>query len=153
MTQITFLASSKPFQLPDEIKEYNNRKVFEREEEAIFFSVQEVDNYWKEKINGLFSMPYIYEAQGVGNGLFLTYIEKYMELGDVLEIYQVPNQHAFEEYKQKMKDNPEPIEVNLCSYTYLTIYGLYQLTPKKWLEELSHKNYLTSYGVTTFVNY
>ena len=153
MTQITFLASSNPFQMPDEIKEYNNQTVFEREEDAIYFSVQEVDEYWMKKINGLFSMPYVYEAQGVGNRLFLTYIEKYMELGDVLEIYQVSNQHAFEEYKQRMEEHPEPIEVNVRSYTYRTIYGLYQFDSKKWLEELSHRNYITHYGITTFVKY
>jgi hypothetical protein len=153
MTQITFLASSKPFQIPDEIEEYNNRTVFEREEDAIYFSVQEVGDYWKDKTKGLFTMPYIYEAEGVGNKLFLRYIEKYMELGDVLEIYQVPNQHAFEEYKQRMEEHPEPIEINVGNYTYRTIYGLYQLNPKKWLEELSHRNYITHYGVTTFVNY
>ncbi|MGG3944161.1 hypothetical protein ABEV54_22415 [Peribacillus psychrosaccharolyticus] len=76
MTDITFLASSKPFQTPCEIEEYNNRRVFDREEEAFFFSVYEVDDYWKDEMNGLFSMPYIYEAQGVRNKLFLTYIEK-----------------------------------------------------------------------------
>lgn len=153
MTQITFLASSKPFQIPDEIEEYNNRTVFEREEDAIYFSVQEVGDYWKDEIKGLFTMPYIYEAVGVGNKLFLRYIEKYMELGDVLEIYQVPNQHAFENYKQRMEEHPEPIEVNVGNHTYRTIYGLYQLNPKKWLEELSHRNYITHNGVITFVNY
>ncbi|MEH7483418.1 hypothetical protein V7157_20610 [Neobacillus drentensis] len=76
MTQITFLASSKPFEIPDEIEEYNNRTVFEREEDVIFFSVQEVDDYWKKKIEGLFSLPYVYEVNGVGNRLFLTYIGK-----------------------------------------------------------------------------
>lgn len=76
-----------------------------------------------------------------------------MESGDILEIYQVPNQHAFEEYKQRMGEQPEPIEVNVGSYTYRTIYGLCQLNPKKWLGELSHRNYLTHYGVTTFVNF
>lgn len=153
MTEITFLASSKPFQIPGEIEEYNNRRVFDTEEDAIFFSVYEVDDYWKDEINGLFSMPYIYEAQGVGNKLFLTYIEKYMELGDVLEIYQVPNQHAFVKYKQRMEENPEPIEINVGSYTYRTHYGLYQFKSQKWVEELTHRNYLTHYGVTTFVNY
>ncbi|PKR82652.1 hypothetical protein [Heyndrickxia camelliae] len=153
MTQITFLASSKPFLIPDEIAEYNWRTVFEHEEDAIYFSVQDVDDYWKDKVNGLFSMPYVYEAQGVGNKLFLTYIGKYMEVGDVLEVFQVPNQHAFEEYKQRMEERPEPIEINVGSYTYRTIYGLYQLNLKKWLEELSHRNYFTHFGVTTFVNY
>ncbi|RFU70545.1 hypothetical protein D0469_06330 [Peribacillus saganii] len=60
MSEIIFLASSKPFKIPDEIEEYNNRKVFEREEEAIFFSVQEVEDYFKRKIEGLFLLPYIY---------------------------------------------------------------------------------------------
>ncbi|WP_163103058.1 hypothetical protein [Peribacillus alkalitolerans] len=92
MTEITFLASSKPFEIPDEIEEYNKRTVFESEEDFIFFTVQEADDYWKKEIEGLFSLPYVYEVNGVGNRLFLKYIEKYMELGDVLEIYHVPNQ-------------------------------------------------------------
>jgi hypothetical protein len=41
MTEITFLASSKPIEIPNEIEEYNNRTVFEREEDVIFFSVQD----------------------------------------------------------------------------------------------------------------
>lgn len=41
-----------------------------------------------------------------------------MDIGDVLEIYEVPNQHAFEKYKQNMQENPEPIEVNVGSYKY-----------------------------------
>ncbi|MBV7508649.1 hypothetical protein KW850_25880 [Bacillus sp. sid0103] len=153
MTQITFLASSKPFEIPDEIEEYNNRTIFEREEDVIFFSVQEVDDYWKKKIEGLFSLPYVYEVNGVGNRLFLTYIEKYLELGDVLEIYQVPNQHVFEEYKQRLEEHPEPIEVNVGSYTYRNIYGLYQLNSIKWLEDLNHRNYITHRGITTIVKY
>ncbi|ULT56622.1 hypothetical protein L1999_26895 [Neobacillus drentensis] len=153
MTQITFLASSKPFKIPDEIEEYNNRTFFDREEDAIYFSVQEVDEYWERLVDGLFSLPYIYEVNGVGNRLFLTYIEKYMEVGEVLEIYHVPNQHAFEDYKQRMEAHPEPIEVNVGRFTYQDIYGLYQLHPKKWLEELSHRNYLSHYGITTFIKY
>ncbi|MBI0577331.1 hypothetical protein IEC97_08155 [Neobacillus cucumis] len=153
MTEIAFLASSKPFKIPDEIEEYNNRTVFEGEEDFIFFSVQEVDDDWKKKIEGLFSMPYVYKVDGVGNQLFLTYIEKYMELGDVLEIYQVPNQHAFEEYKHRMEEEPEPIEVNVGSFTYRTIYGLYQLNSKGWLEDLSRRSYITHLGITTFVKF
>jgi hypothetical protein len=125
MTEIAFLASSKPFEIPDEIEEFNNRTVFERVEDFIFFNVQEIDEYWKKEVVGLFSLPYIYEVNGVGNQLFLKYIEKYMDIGDVLEIYAVPNQHEFEKYKQKMQENPEPIEINVGSYTYRDIYGSY----------------------------
>ncbi|WP_246943585.1 hypothetical protein [Bacillus pinisoli] len=152
MTQITFLASSKKFVIPDEIEEYNNRTIFEREEDAIYFSVEEND-YWKKEVNGLFSMPYIYEAHGVGNKLFLLYLEKYMEVGDVVEIYYVPSQNHFHEYRRRMEEAPSPIEVNTGSYTYKDTYGTYQLNPKKWVEELSHRNYVTEFGITTFVKY
>lgn len=52
-----------------------------------------------------------------------------------------------------MQENPVPIEVNVGSYTYRDIYGLYQLNLKKWIEDLSHRNYCTHRGVTTFVKY
>jgi len=35
MSEITFLASSKPFQIPADIEEYNNRTVFKREEDLL----------------------------------------------------------------------------------------------------------------------
>jgi hypothetical protein len=153
MSEITFLASSKPFEIPDEIEAYNNRTFFEREEDFIYFSVEEIGDYWEKEIKGLFSLPYIYEAYGVVNQLFLLYIEKYMEVGDVFEIYTVPNQHAFEHYKQKMQENPAPIEVNVESKTYRDKYGIYQLNSRKRIEELSHRNYITHQGITTFVKY
>jgi len=153
MTSITFLASSKPFRIPAEIEESNNRHLVKRGEDMIFFSVHEIDDYWKEKLDGLFSMPYVYEAEGVGNRFFLTYMEKYMELGEVIEMYYLPSQNDFDEYRERLLEHPEPIEINIGKHTYQTIYGLYQLNPKKWVEELSHRNYITPYGITTFVNY
>lgn len=153
MSEITFLASSKPFEIPEEIQQYNQRTEFEKEEDHMFFSVDELADGWLQEIQGLFSLPYIYEAKGVGNRLFLTYLEKYMEIGDVLEIYSVPNQHAFLSYKKKMQEKPELVEVNTGSYTYRDSSGLYQLNPKKWVEELSHRNYNTQHGVTTFIKY
>jgi hypothetical protein len=153
MTEIAFLASSKPFEIPDEIEGFNNAKVFKRVEDFIFFNVQEIDEFWGKVVEGLFSLPYIYEVNGVGNQLFLKYIEKYMDIGDVLEIFAVPNQHAFEKYKQKMQENPEHIEVNVGSCTYRDIYGSYQLSSKNWIEDLNRRNYCTQYGITTFVKY
>ena len=153
MTEITFLASSKPFKIPTEIQQYNQRTVFATEEDFMFFTVHEAVDSWLQEIQGVFSLPYIYEAEGIGNRLFLKYIEEYMEIGDVLEVYHVPNQHAFLRYKEKMQSNPEPIEVNTGTYTYRDSSGFYQLNPKKWVEELSHRNYITEHGVTTFVKY
>jgi hypothetical protein len=153
MTQITFIASSRRFKIPDDIEEYNNRSVYEKEEDAISFTVHKVDDYWKKKLIGLFSMPYIYEAHGVGNKLFLSYIEKYMEVGDVFEIYHVRSQNQFDEFRSRMEEAPEPIEINVGSYTYRDIYGTYQFNSKKWVEELSHRNYISHHGITTFVKY
>lgn len=130
MSEITFLASSKPFGIPEEIQEYNQLTDFESGEDFISFYVQKIDESWLKEIRNLFSLPYIYEAEGVGNRLFLACLEKYMETGDVLEIYRVPDQHAFDRYKEKLQEKPEPIEVNTGSYTYRDPSGLYQLNTK-----------------------
>ncbi|TWT09224.1 hypothetical protein [Planomicrobium sp. CPCC 101079] len=153
MSRITFLASSKPFEIPEEIQAHNQHVHFENEEDVIFFSVQKIDENWLKEIQDLFSLPYIYEVEGAGSQLFLTYLENHMETGDVLEIYSVPNQHAFHSYKKKAQEMPEPIEVNTGNHTYRDASGLYQLKPKKWLEELSRRNYITHHGITTFVKY
>ena len=63
------------------------------------------------------------------------------------------HQNAFEYYKQKMQENPEQIEVNVGSYTYQDIYGLYQLNAKRWLEDLIHRNYIIHRGITTFIKF
>ena len=76
-----------------------------------------------------------------------------MDLGEVLEIYYVPSQYDFDEYKQRLLENPEPIEINIGKYIYQTINGRYQLSPMKWVEELSHRNYFSPYGIIAFVNY
>ncbi|GIO25227.1 hypothetical protein [Oceanobacillus sp. J11TS1] len=154
MSGITFLASSKPFIIPDEIQEYNNRTIFEKMEDGVSLWVNEVDNsVWEEVVEGLFTMPYIYEIFGANNKLFLLYLEKYMEEGDVLELIDIPNQHAFEYNKRRLLEKTEPIIINVGSFTYQNKNGKYQLNPKKWVEELSRKNYLTQYGVTTIVKY
>lgn len=154
MSGITFLASSKPFIMPDEIQEYSSRTIFEKMEDWVSLWVNEVDTYgWEEFVEGLFTMPYIYEISGANNKLFLLYLEKYMEEGDVLELIDIPNQHAFEYYKRRLLEDPEPIIINVGSFTYQNKNGKYQLNPKRWVEELSHKNYLTQYGVTTIVKY
>jgi hypothetical protein len=154
MSIITFLASSKPFIIPDEIQEYNNRTVFESLEDWMSLWVSEVDaDGWGKYVEALFTLPYIYEISGADDKLFLLYLEKYMEEGDVLELIHIPNQHAYEYYQRRIMENPEPILINVGSLTYRTKYGTYRLDPKKWGEELSHKNFLTEYGVTTIVKY
>ncbi|WP_338779764.1 hypothetical protein [Metabacillus sp. FJAT-52054] len=65
MSDITFLASSKPFIIPDEIQEYNHRTVFERMEDFMELWVSEVDeDGWGDWMKGIFTLPYIYEISG-----------------------------------------------------------------------------------------
>lgn len=151
MTAITFLASSKPFKIPPEILKLTNRSVFEKEEDFHFFTIQEIHASWEKEVKEVLSLPYLYEVEGVGTHSFMTYLEKYMEIGDVFEIYNIPNQHAFESYVKQMQEDPAPILVDTGMCTYQDRYGSYQFQPNKWLEELSHRNYITPYGITTFV--
>jgi hypothetical protein len=154
MSAITFLASSKPFIIPDEIQEYNNRTIFERKEDFISLWVNEVDaDGWGNLVEGFFALPYIYEISGADNQLFLLYLEKYMEEGDVLKLLHFPNQYAFEHYQRRLIEDPEPIVINVGSLTYQDKYGIYQLNPKKWVEELSNKKFLTEHCITTIVKY
>lgn len=108
MSAIIFLASSKPFIIPDEIQSYNNRTVFESMEDFISLRVSGVDG-WGDMVKGIFTMPYIYEISGAANRLFLLYLEKYMGEGDVLELVHFPNQHDFAYYQTRLIDDLEPV--------------------------------------------
>jgi hypothetical protein len=136
--------------MPKEIEDYNNNGIYEL---GMCFSVYEADQWWCDIVKPVLSMPYIYEASGIGNHYFFVYLEKYMDIGDVLELYEIPVQKWYEEYIQRVLENPEPITINVASYTYQNQYGIYQLNPKKWVEELSHRTLLTERGVTTIVKY
>src|SRR5690606_1530140 len=116
MSSIAFLASLRPFAIPQEMQGKQDQTDFKKEEEFLSFSIQPLDDYWLEETGGLFTLPYLYEAYGLEHEDFLLYLEKYMETGDVLEIYSVPNQHGFSKYKQKLLERPEPIHINVGSH-------------------------------------
>ena len=139
MTAITFLASSKPFIIP---------------EDFVGLWVKEVDlEAWGELLEGLFTLPYMYEIVGAHDPSFPLYLEKYMEEGDILELIHCPSQNDFEYYRRKLEDKLEHIVINVGRFTFQNQHGTYQLNPKNWVEELSHKNYLTEYSITTVVKY
>ncbi|MGN1402108.1 MAG: hypothetical protein ACI4XL_11480 [Bacillus sp. (in: firmicutes)] len=150
MSSIQFLASSRPFIMPEEIEDYNNNGLYELD---MCFSVYETDKWWRDIVKPVLSMPYIYEVGGLGNHYFFVYLEKYMDIGDVIELYEIPVQQWYEEYIQRVRKVPEPITINIGSYTYQNQYGNFQLNPKKWVEELSHRTLLTERGVTTIIKY
>lgn len=59
MSGIQLLASSRPFVLSNEIQKYNEGHVFELGMEC---SVIETEEYWREIVKPILTMPYIYEA-------------------------------------------------------------------------------------------
>ncbi|MDQ0230379.1 hypothetical protein [Metabacillus malikii] len=151
MTEIRFLASPRPFEMPEEIDSYNNQSVFK--EEWSGFNVYETDVFWYGIVQPIVTLPYLYEVSGIGNKYFWIYLEKYFAEGDIIELYEIPVQNWYESYVQRVLEKPESITINLGNYTYQNASGTYQLNPKKWVEELKHRTLLTEFGVTTIVKY
>lgn len=149
LSEIQFLASTKPFVIPKEIED-NNGGFFEN---GLSFFVLDLEPNWINITQQILTLPYLYEARGLGNKDFWTYLDKYMEVGDVLELYKVPVQQWYQESIQNVLGNPKHIKINIGSRTYQNEYGLFSLNEKTWLEELSHRTLVTEYGVTTIVNY
>lgn len=130
LSAVTFLASSKKF------SNFIRRKGIS--------NLVPADKYWVEELDGLFTMTYVYEVnRGIDVKFFLDFLESDMEVGDVIEIYHVPNQHALKDYVKNMLRKQEPIEVNISSYLYKTIYDKYRLKNKCWKNELRQKTALS----------
>lgn len=149
LSEIQFLASSKHFIIPKEIDE-NGSTIFEN---GLSFGVHTLDEYWVKIVQPIFTMPYLYEARGLGNRDFWIYLDKYMELGDVLELYTIPVQHWYKDSLRKLRGNPNHITINIGNYTYENEYGLFKLTEKSWLEELKHRTLVTEFGITKVLYY
>ncbi|MFZ0446510.1 MAG: hypothetical protein WAM95_18155 [Bacillus sp. (in: firmicutes)] len=154
MSGYIFLASSKEIELPEKIAEYNNRRIFDEPNKSFTLSVPTEQDEWEiEQLRKIVTMPYIYYIGGLGSEYFWLYLEKYMEVGDVLEIISIYQQDETDIYVQKMLDNPEPIHINVGSLTYTNAYGNFQLNRKKWVDDLMHRTLVTDRGVTTIVKY
>lgn len=154
MSGYIFLASSKEIELPEKIAEYNNRRIFDEPNKSFTLSVPTEQDEWEiEQLRKIVTMPYIYYIGGLGSEYFWLYLEKYMEVGDVLEIISIYQQDETDIYVQKMLDNPKPIHINVGSLTYTNAYGTFQLNRKKWVDDLKHRTLVTDRGVTTIVKY
>lgn len=151
MSGFIAIASSKEIVLPQEIQEYNDNRIFEIPNKS--FSLSKLDEWEEEGVRPAFTMPYIYDVGGIGDEHFWLYIEKYMEIGDVLEIISVPNQRYVYEHVKKILENPEMITINVGSLTYENHLGCFQLNSKNWLDDLKHRTLYTERGITTIVKY
>ena len=145
MTEIAFLASSRRLANPPK-----SSCILEEKTE---FSISRIDASWADELEGLFTLPYLYEARGLEDESFFNFLEKHMQIGDVFEIYSVPNQHDFQGYRRAMEESPERAEYNAGSLVYKDRYGTYQFSKKDWQSELRRKRYASEFGITIFVKY
>ena len=96
------------------------------------------------------SLPFVYEYGGE-DPEFITFLDDFMELGDVVEFY------IYEEGKRgrplSINLPEEARTINLLSKTYNDEYGECQLDEKEWKEELARKTIASKRSITTFVKY
>ena len=69
MSGLIAMASSKEIIMPSEIQEYNDADIFDIPSKA--FSISPLDEWEEECLKQAFTMPYIYDAGGVGDEYFL----------------------------------------------------------------------------------
>lgn len=133
MTSHYFIATLKP------IPEYHSS-----ENNYVFLNGEA----YKESLP--FTLPYVYELGGE-NIEFITFLDEFMEIGDVVE------QYIFEEGRNGRPlsfNYPEEARtINILKKTYKDQYGEYQLSEKKWKEELSKRTIASKRSVTTFIKY
>lgn len=139
MSALTFIASSRPLYIPDDLPQLYVHEV----ESLEYVSLK----------RGRFTMPYLYTIEGADQWEFMIYLQRYMEEGDVHELLYIENQN--DSMHDHLPSTPllEPIEINIRQRTYQTIHGTFQLSANDWMQELYHRSYLTAFGVTTIVKY
>ena len=79
MSALTFLASSRPFYIPDDLPQ-----LFVYEVEPLEYVSLKRDR---------FTMPYLYTIEGADQWEFMIYLQRYMEEGDVFELLYIENQN------------------------------------------------------------
>jgi hypothetical protein len=96
------------------------------------------------------TLPYVYEYGGE-DFEFITFLDEFMEFGDVLEFY------IYEEGKRgrpvSVNLPEEARTINLFKKTYKNENGEYQLDETDWKEELVRKTIASNRSITTFLKY
>jgi len=140
MSALTFLASSRPFYILDDLPQ-------------LFVDEVKLLEYVSLLKRDRFTMPYLYTIEGADQWEFMIYLQRYMEEGDVFELLYIENQNDSMHDHLPCIPLLEPIEINIRQRTYQTIHGTFQLSANDWMQELFHRSYLTAFGVTTIVSY
>ena len=154
MTTCTYLASSKEIQLPDEIVPYNDVRIFYEPNESFGVRVlDDAEQSYAQILRPIITLPYMYIVSGVGNDDFFLYLDKTMEVGDVLEIVTIHSINHIEKSVAKMMRESQTITIIVGSLTYKNEYGKFKLPHNNWIDDLRHRTIVSEYGVTTIVKY
>lgn len=144
-TSIELLASSKPI-----VEEEQLRKGYLVQYDLGF---EQLENYYYEKVKHLFTMPYVYRVYGLYADTFYNYLQNHMELGDSLEIFEIPDPEKLDNLLQAIHQIPFAIQINLAELTYQNQYGTFSLHKKNWVDELKHRALMTLDGITFIRKY
>lgn len=154
MSEITFLASTKPVLLLMKDEEEINTLETPLNSDVIDFWFNEVEMHdWDKRLSKLLTLPYIYEISDASHPIFLSYLESNFEEGDVFELIYFPNQNDLDLNLELINEKPSNILINLKSFIYQNNSGTFKINPKEWQSILKNKNFVTEFGVTTIVKY
>lgn len=144
-TSIELLASSKPI-----VEEEQLKKGYLIQYDLGF---EQLENYYYEKVKHLFTMPYVYSISGLYTDAFYHYLQHHMELGDSLEIFEIPDPEKLDNLLKAIHQTPFAIQINLAELTYQNQYGTFSLHKKRWVDELKHRALMTLDGITLIRKY
>lgn len=144
-TSIHLLASSKPI-----VEEEQLRKGYMVEYDLGF---KPLETYYYKKVKHLFTMPYLYDVSGLYSDDFYNYLHNHMELGDTLEIFEIPDPEKLDKLLEDIHKIPFSIQINLTELTYQNQYGTFSLHKKNWVDELKHRTLIALDGITRIRKY
>ena len=145
-TSIELLASSKPIVEEEQLK----KKGYLIQYDLRF---EQLENYYYEKVKHLFTMPYVYSVYGLYTDAFYNYLQNHMELGDSVEIFEIPDPEKLDDLLKAINQNPFAIQINLAELTYQNQYGTFSLHKKNWVDELKRRRLITLDGITIIHKY
>ena len=121
-TSIELLASSKAI-----VKEEQLKKVYLFQYDLRF---EQLENYFYEIVKHLFTMPYVYSVSGLYTDAFYNYLQIQIELGDSLEIFEIPDSEKLDNLLKAIYKTPFSIQIELIELTYQKQYGTFLLHKK-----------------------
>lgn len=118
-----------------------------------YLYLEQLEEYYYDKVKHLFTMPYLYESEGGFGDYFYDYLQNRMELGDTIELFEILDPEKDDELLKGIHLFPYAIQINIHDLTYQNEYGTFLLNKKNWVEDLKHRPLIVPDGITVIRNY